>query len=237
MFGRAHKYEDNNYIPINGTKLSRYSGYATVGWTKPKKYPEPDNDSFWLNQVSPGDYTINQASEMSCFSKNSGHDLTRTCLKPIESSFWWGDTVNISKLMSCITETYQFSLTSPILGFSRTLQTNLKDGDLQVYPDLSPPPKPWILYDQIYSNVVLNGTMRGLRSGYFWVKPLYWATVYAGYKTTTIGSTIVSRYFKATQIYPVSRNGRIEGLYGFKTASSRAKDYIDPARFDFYPLS
>ncbi|KAJ9056886.1 hypothetical protein DSO57_1028071 [Entomophthora muscae] len=225
----------NHDLPFNITRLVDHSGYSTVGWTKPGKYPEPDNDSVWLNQMPAGSYELNPSPTNACYQRNISSTLTMVCFIHVVSSFWWGDAIKISKKMSCITETYQFSLTSPVFGFTGTIETDLKDDYLQEYPDLSPPPKPWLLYDQIDSRVVLNGTIQGLRSGFFWFKPLYWASFYAGQKITLANSKSTSRTFRATYFYPVSRTNYIEGLFGFETSDGVVEDHIDPIQFEFYP--
>lgn len=211
--------------PVDMTHLSSKAGYTTAGWAAPGHFPEPDSRSKWLNREPRGSYPPSLASR-TC----SGNATSQTCYVPVLGSLWWGDAIRLTATIHTRDEQHHISLTSPRITL---VHQRLGSGLPFSYPR---PPPPWKPTTRLASQLRILGILPAGVCGYFWYRPLYWAVYYTGQTTTLHPDRTVATRFNATDLFPVSRSARLEGIYGFQPSCGIGPAPLLPAKLAFYPL-
>ncbi|KAJ9065253.1 hypothetical protein DSO57_1021575 [Entomophthora muscae] len=207
------------------------SSFLSHGWVLPNHYPTISSDSAWLMDVQVGTYRTERYPKGKCIAQ-----LMRTseaCRHHIMSGFWWGESMRVSEKVSRIAEEYLFSLITPSITLYRMISTDIEEDIDPIDLPHAQPPKPWRLQHYVKSNLNISGTLLGLKTGFFWFKPLLWAIHYHIHqKDIHLNLTSTSQI---TYIYPIVRSSSIEGIVGFSSSDSHRISYIPPSHFDFFP--
>ncbi|KAJ9065257.1 hypothetical protein DSO57_1021578 [Entomophthora muscae] len=222
----APKY---NFVPSQSLFLKEPAGFASRGWVAPGEYPQEDGSSYWINDKSHGNYTVEKQKRF-CVSHTDGTDFIQTCYTHIMSTFWWGESIRLSDMYLCVGDVCYFSL------ISKPITIEKKGTTLKHLVKGSCPPKPWMMYSQLTSPIKLEGQVREGMYGFFWYKPIYWATSYHVHRTVISALNTTSSGNIQAVMYPMSKADNLEGLCGFHTGPLGPDlEFQQPDFFEFYP--
>ncbi|KAJ9081811.1 hypothetical protein DSO57_1010920 [Entomophthora muscae] len=217
------------FIPPQSFFLNKPAGFASRGWVPPGEYPQEDEMSCWINAKSYGNYTVEKQKRF-CVSHTDGTDFIETCYTHIMSTFWWGKPIRLSNKYLCIGNSCHFSLVSNTI----TLEGNNSVLDKLVKVPL--PPNPWRIHARFSSQLNLEGEVYRTIKGFFWFKPIYWATLYHVHRTAISALNTTSNGNIQAVIYPVSKADNLEGLIGFYPGPLDPDlEFQRPSFFEFYP--
>ncbi|KAJ9081810.1 hypothetical protein DSO57_1010919 [Entomophthora muscae] len=159
--------------------------------------------SCWINDKSYGNYTIEKQKRF-CVSHTDGTDFIETCYTHIMSSFWWGEPIRLSNGCTCIHNVCHFSLVSNTITVERKISV------LEKLVNVPLPPKPWRIYARLASQLKLEGEVCKGTEGFFWYKPIYWATSYHVHRTVISAVNTTSNGNIQVVMYPVSKVKKLE---------------------------
>ncbi|KAJ9087200.1 hypothetical protein DSO57_1035471 [Entomophthora muscae] len=234
----ARMYNQKEYIPVLDVEaLKKPAGFFSSGWTLPGVYPKLSNQAAWVKEALEGVYELPERANKTCLSEKNSSHVTEICYAPRVSSFWWGESLKISRKLGTITKKYHIFLLTPDITVEKKLLTNNKEEAKYITKTQTFLPYPWKTYSILSSQVLINNSLPGGLTGFFWFKPLYWAVYYYGHKITLLEGKTISRKFNVTLLYPVSRTGSIEGIIGFEEGASDFTDYIVPNELQFFPIN
>ncbi|KAJ9081808.1 hypothetical protein DSO57_1010917 [Entomophthora muscae] len=222
----APKY---SFVPPQSLFLKEPAGFASRGWVAPGEYPHEDGSSYWISEKSHGNYTIEKQKRFCLMYKNDT-SFTKTCYSHITSTFWWGESIRLSNRHLCISNVCHFLLAS------NPITVKKKDSALEKLVNVPLPPKPWRIYARLASQLKLEGEVYKDTYGFFWYKPIYWATSYHVHRTVISAVSTTSNENIQMVMYPVSKVEKLEGLFGFHTGPLDPDlEFQSPYYFDFYP--
>lgn len=207
------------------------AGFASSGMTAPGEFPTAGIAADWINGRPSGRFGFHRREGGHCVAGRKGPDFEETCYRHLISAFWWGESVPLSRGLQCIVDKCHFDLVFDltIASFNMT-----RSG---MGPGLVLPPTGWRIHPRITSQVSLGGTLVQRKPGFFWFKPLYWATSYVAYRTVFTDFNTTSSASVETFVHPVSRRSRIEGLFGFHLSPlERDSGVTGPVNLNFYPI-
>ncbi|KAJ9081801.1 hypothetical protein DSO57_1010913 [Entomophthora muscae] len=222
----ARVYE---FVPSQTVFLKEPAGFASSGWVPPGEYPHADGSSYWIHDMTHGNYTIEKQKRF-CLSHKNSTDFIQTCYTHIMSSFWWGESIRLSNRYLCVGNKCHFSLVSTPITVEKNISMSKKLDNVPF------PPKPWRIYAQLTSQLNLEGEVYKDTKGFFWYKPIYWTTTYHVYTTAITALNTTSKGNIQAVMYPVSKVGHLEGLFGFHTGPlDQGLKFQRPSFFEFYP--
>lgn len=201
-------------LPFNASRLPALASFSQTGWATPGVFPAVGDDTHWVNDVPSTSYLHYYYPQNICIQKLRGLTV-ETCYRHVVSSFWWGAPIKLNHELSCAMDRCNFTIsTRPLLLRRRFTSKYRQEGD-PLGEKKSFPPRPWHLHSSLSSRLLLAGEVLDYSPGYFWYKPLFWASCYAVSRMFYYPTNTTALSYQATFLSPVSRADHIEGIFGY----------------------